>query len=151
MCLCNTTLVHFVISTRCPLICPSCHNCNKKKSQFSRDFGNRLLLCFLSRGKRNTKFGFHLLMTTLPHKYVHKGSWFIIPNYLIVKRINTLMHLTPSTELMLNSSMCSPTLLYAQFPSLSALLHERAKCWQRLHWDITTVRASSNYKTTAKV
>lgn len=46
--------------------------------------------------------------------------------------------------------MRGPTLLNTQFPSLSALLHESAEPWQRLHWEIVgAVRLSSNYKTTA--
>lgn len=32
--------------------------------------------------------------------------------------------------------MCSLTLFYTQFPSLSPLFHETAKSWHRLHWEI---------------
>ena len=140
MCLCKAAAVHFVISTRCPLIRPSGHNWKKNPDcvgilEIDR---SRYIKVFSFFGGEKTQTLAHLRLTA------------VTCYSLIVKRINIHTQWMPGAELIVKSSMCSPALFHTQLPSLSPLPHERAECWHRLHWEmVETVRVSSNYKTTA--
>ena len=145
MCLYKTTAVHFVISTRCPLICPSGRDCNRKKSILwgflvKKKKKKRLLLLhksvFLSRGKKNQLWQKTTFLETCAHKGLRTLQLGLLFLLLIVRRIKHSHWMDARRWINGTSSMCRPALFYTQFPSLSPLLHESAKRWQRQHWEI---------------